>query len=307
MVYDVIIIGAGPAGLTAGIYCRRAGKSVLILEKETFGGQITHSPKIENYPGTLEMSGSDFGEKMVDQALRLGCDIELDRVTALLRDPERFRLIGEASVYDGISVIIAAGSKHRMLGVPREEELTGRGICYCAVCDGAFYQGKKAVVVGGGNSALQEAVFLKDICAEVTLVQNLEYFTGEKQLLSLLKKSQNVRFMTGCVVTSLTGENALDGVVIRHTAENTEEKLDTDAVFVAIGQVPENDVFEPFVTLDPYGYIQADETCALSEKGLFAAGDCRSKHVRQIVTAAADGAQAAIGACRYVDQIKNVQ
>lgn len=302
MMYDIMIIGAGPAGLTAGIYARRAGKSVLILEKETFGGQITHSPKVENYPGFPEMSGSDFGEKLVDQALRLGCEIELDRVSALQRDRERFRIIGENGVYDGYSVIIAAGSRHRELGLPRERELVGCGVCYCAVCDGAFYRGKRAVVVGGGNSALQEAVFLKDICADVTLVQNLDYFTGEESLLSILKKAENVHFMTGSVVSALIGKHALEEIRVLHTAAGKEEALQTDALFVAIGQEPDNGVFEPFVKLDENGYILADETCVLPEPGLFAAGDCRSKRIRQIVTAASDGAQAAIAACRYVDQ-----
>ena len=302
MMYDIMIIGAGPAGLTAGIYARRAGKSVLILEKETFGGQITHSPKVENYPGFPEMSGSDFGEKLVDQALRLGCEIELDRVSALQRDRERFRIIGETGVYDGYSVIIAAGSRHRELGLPRERELVGCGVCYCAVCDGAFYRGKRAVVVGGGNSALQEAVFLKDICADVTLVQNLDYFPGEESLLSILKKAENVHFMTGSVVSALIGKHALEEIRVLHTAAGKEEALQTDALFVAIGQEPDNSVFKPFVKLDENGYILADETCVLPEPGLFAAGDCRSKRIRQIVTAASDGAQAAIAACRYVDQ-----
>lgn len=304
MMYDIMIIGAGPAGLTAGIYARRAGKSVLILEKETFGGQITHSPKVENYPGFPEMSGSDFGEKLVDQALRLGCEIELDRVSALQRDQERFRIIGETGIYDGYSVIIAAGSKHRELGIPRERELVGRGVCYCAVCDGAFYRGKRAVVVGGGNSALQEAVFLKDICRDVTLVQNLDDFTGEEALLTILKKAENVHFITGCVVSALNGNPALEEITVLHTGSGEEETLQTDAVFVAIGQEPDNSPFEPFVTPDEYGYIPADETCILPEPGLFAAGDCRTKRVRQIVTATADGAQSAIAACRYVDSLK---
>ena len=213
--YDIVIIGAGPAGLTAAVYGGRAEKSVLVLEKETFGGQVTHSPKIENYPGTLQMSGNEFAEKLVEQALSLGAEIELDEVTAVETDGKIKKVIGENATYEAKSVIVATGSKHRKLGVADEEKFVGTGISYCAVCDGAFYKDKEVAVIGGGNTALQEAVMLSELCKKVTLVQNLSFFTGEKKLLNQLEKKDNVEFITSSVVCGLEGEDTLSAVKIK--------------------------------------------------------------------------------------------
>ena len=298
--YDIIVIGAGPAGLTAAIYARRAEKSVLVLEKETFGGQITHSPKVENYPGFIQMSGNEFAEKLIEQALHLEAEIELDEAKAIEDHGDYKRVICENGSFDGRTVIIATGSKHRQLGVARENDFVGAGVSYCAVCDGAFYRGKSVAVIGGGNTALQEAVMLSDICSKVTLVQNLAFFTGEQKLLDQLKTKDNVFFITSSVVDALNGEDELTGITIRNTDTNETTDLTVDGIFVAIGQVPENEPFRAIAPLNDWGYIVSDEACVIGN-GVFAAGDCRTKQVRQIATAISDGAVAAVAACRYLD------
>ena len=299
--YDIIIIGAGPAGLTAAIYARRAEKRVLVLEKETFGGQITHSPKVENYPGFLQMSGNEFAEKLIEQALHLETEIELDEAKAIEDHGSFRRVICENGSFDGKAVILATGSKHRQLGVARENDFVGAGVSYCAVCDGAFYRGKRVAVIGGGNTALQEAVMLSELCEAVTLVQNLAFFTGEQKLLDQLKQKENVSFITSCVVDALQGEEELTGITIRNTETGETKELAVDGVFVAIGQVPENEPFKAVVPLNEWGYIISDESCAMGG-GVFVAGDCRTKQVRQIATAISDGAVAAVAACRWLDQ-----
>ncbi len=302
--YDIAIIGAGPAGLTAAVYARRAEKSVLVIEKETFGGQITHSPKVENYPGTLRMSGNEFAEKLVEQALSLGAEIELDEITAIETESETKKLVGVNGTYEAKSVIIASGSKHRTLGAENEERFVGAGISYCAVCDGAFYKGKEVAVIGGGNTALQEAVMLSDLCKKVTLVQNLAFFTGEKKLLDQLEKKGNVEFITNSVVCAIDGDDSLSSIRIINTETKEEKTLFVDGIFVAIGQVPENEPFKAVSSLDDYGYIISGEECESGTEGVFVAGDCRTKRVRQIATAVSDGAIAAVNACKYIDSLE---
>ena len=302
--YDILIIGAGPAGLTAAIYAARAGKSVLILEKETFGGQITHSPKVENYPGFLEMSGNQFAERLIDQAIAQGAEIELDRAISISeQDGHKTVETESGKKYEALSVIIAAGSRHRHLGVEREEALIGKGISYCAVCDGPFYAGKNVAIIGGGNTALQEAVMLSDICESVTLIQNLPYLTGEETLIEKLYMRENVKFIFGSVVTAFIGNRTLEGLEIKKTATDAISRLYVDGVFVAIGQEPENKPFANVAELNDYGYIVAGETCETGTPGVFVAGDCRTKAIRQIVTASGDGAVAAVAACKYVDSL----
>ena len=299
MLYDIIIIGAGPAGLTAAIYARRAQKTVLVLEKETFGGQITHAPKVENYPGFVQMSGNEFAEKLIEQALNLEAEIELDEAKEIIDDGEVKRVRCENAVYEGKTVILAAGAKHRQLGIDREDELTGAGVSYCAVCDGAFYADRIVAVIGGGNSALQEAVMLSELCREVTLVQNLAFFTGEQRLLEILQQRKNVKFITNSVVDSLHGEDVLNEITIKNTVTGEYTDLPVDGIFVAVGQEPENEAFASVVPLDAQGYVISDENCTLGN-GIFVAGDCRTKRVRQIATAIGDGASAAVAACRYL-------
>ena len=301
--YDIIVIGAGPAGLTAAIYARRADKSVLVLEKGMFGGQMTFSPKIENYPGFNQISGNELAEKLVDQAITLGAEIDMQEVTAVRKEENGvFIVTTEEGEFVSHTVIIATGSRHRLLGLPREEHFVGDGISFCAVCDGAFYMGKTVAVIGGGNSALQEAIMLSDGCEKVYVVQNLDFLTGEEKLAAILRERKNVEFIFGCVVDEILGDDVFGGIVVRNATNGEKTRLDLDGMFVAIGQVPENEPFKNVATLSDRGYIVSDENCLTGTEGLFTAGDCRTKNIRQIATACGDGAVAALAACRYLDK-----
>ena len=297
--YDIIIIGGGPAGLTAALYACRANKKTLVIEKETFGGQITFSPKVENIPGFISLTGNEFAEKLVEQVLEQGADVESCEAMEI-RDGEIKTVVTDDGEYQGKSVIIATGAKHRMLGIDGEERFVGEGISFCAVCDGAFYKNKTVAVVGGGNSALQEAILLSDTAKKVYVVQNLDFFTGEKKLAEQLEKLENVEIILGVTVDSFVGDNELEGIVIKNSAGETR-KLELDGLFVAIGLIPQNEAFKNVVKLDGRGYAEVDESCETETKGIFVAGDCRTKKIRQVTTAAADGAIAALAACDYVD------
>ena len=299
---DIIIIGAGPAGLTAALYALRAGKSVLVIEKSTFGGQVTFSPKIENYPGIPEMTGNEFADKLLDQVLAMGAEVEMEKVTGIINEGSRKLVFAGDKKYEAKAVIIAVGVKHRQLGLARENELTGKGISYCAVCDGAFYNGQTVGVVGGGNSALQEAVLLSDICEKVYVFQNLSFMTGEKKLVEILETKSNVEFMTDVVVSDLKGDDELTGVTLKHTTEG-EKEVALNGLFVAIGLEPSNSDFAEMAALDSNGYFDSDEACLTKTEGIYVAGDCRKKNIRQITTATADGASAALAACRYIDAL----
>ena len=300
--YDIIIIGGGPAGLTAALYARRANKKVLVIEKETFGGQITFSPKVENIPGFLALSGNEFAEKLVEQVLEQGADVESCEVTGI-RDGEIKTVLTDDGEFEGKAVIVATGARHRLLGLPNEEGFVGHGISFCAVCDGAFYQDQTVGVVGGGNSALQEALLLADLCKKVIIVQNLDFLTGEKKLQEQLAAKDNVEILLGVVVDSLFGDKELTGIRIRKEKDGTTTDLTLDGLFVAIGLLPQNEPFADVVGLDERGYAASDESCTTATKGIFAAGDCRAKRIRQVTTAAADGAIAALAACDYVDSL----
>lgn len=301
-VYDILIVGAGPAGLTAAIYACRAGKSVLVLEKEVFGGQITHSPKVENYPGYLEMSGNEFAELLMMQAQDQGAEIDLAEVLDVTVDDSGIKhVMTDMGEYLSRALIIASGSKHRELGVPGEQDYVGKGISYCAVCDGAFYAGKHVAVIGGGNSALQEAVMLAERCSQVTVVQNLAFLTGEEKLSEKLFSMDNVDFIYSSVVEALEGEDELERVILHNTETGQSVPLEVDGVFVAIGQVPENGLFAKVAKLAMNGYFDSGENCTTMTPGVFVAGDCRQKNVRQITTATGDAAVAAVSACRWLD------
>lgn len=301
--YDIIIIGGGPAGLTAAVYARRAGKSALVLEKASFGGQITYSPKIENFPSAVSVSGTELADKMMEQALSQGADIELEEAMSVQKTGDIFKVVTDFSEYEAKAVIIATGAKHRLLGVKGEDNLVGKGISFCAVCDGAFYADKEVMVIGGGNSALVEATLLAETCKKVTIVQNLPYLTGEKTTADALIARDNVEVIYSTVVKEFIGENELEAVVLK--AEDGEETtLNPEGVFVAIGLAPENKPFENLAQLNEYGYIVSDENCLTKTDGVFVAGDCRTKAIRQIATAAADGAVAALKAVEYIDANK---
>ena len=296
---DIIIIGAGPAGLTAAIYALRAGKSVKILEKGSFGGQMTFSPKIENYPGFTQISGAELADLLVEQALAQGADIDVEEVEGISKNEDGFMVKTDCGEHDCRAVIIATGAKHRHLGVPGEDKYIGDGISFCAVCDGAFYAGKKVIMIGGGNSALQESLLLSETSESVTIVQNLPYFTGEQKLVDLVEKKTNITYILGATVKEFFGDDEIKGAVIVNSETGEETKLYADGVFEAIGLAPENEGFVNVAELER-GYIKSDEKCLTKTEGVFTAGDCRTKSIRQIATAVADGAVAALAACDYL-------
>ncbi|MBQ8683822.1 MAG: FAD-dependent oxidoreductase [Clostridia bacterium] len=302
--YDILIVGAGPAGLTAAIYARRANKSVLLLEKGAFGGQITFSPKVENYPGFESVSGSELADKLVEQTLAQGAEVEIETVTGV-EDKGDHKVVTteDGNTYEAKAVIIAAGARHRHLGLENEETHIGEGISFCAVCDGAFYKGKTVALVGGGNSALQEAILLSETSKKVIVIQNLDFLTGEQQLQDTLAKRDNVEILLGTVVAALPAAAPLTSITLRRVADNSEYALAIDGLFVAIGLEPENGAFADVAALDQWGYVDAGEDCTTKTPGIFVAGDCRKKAVRQVTTATGDGAVAAIAACRYIDSL----
>lgn len=301
--YDIIVVGGGPAGMTAALYALRNGKRVLVLEKNGFGGQIAYSPKVENYPGSLQLSGSELAEKMLDQILAQGAEVELEKAVSVedLGDRKTVRT-EEGGAYDCRALILAPGVKHRLLGLPGEEELIGSGISFCAVCDGDFYRDQTVCVAGGGNSALQEAILLADKCRKVILLQDLPEFTGEKRLQELLFRRPNVRARVNVRITGLAlEEGQLVGLETEDRITGQPISEACDGLFVAVGLIPENEAFAGLARLDDFGYFASDESCTTASPGVFVAGDCRSKRVRQVTTANADGAVAAIAACRYID------
>ena len=300
---DIIIIGGGAAGMTAALYALRNGKSALVIEKQGFGGQITHSPKVENYPGTLQMSGNAFADRMLDQILAQGAEIELEKAVGV-EDLGTTKVVHteEGGRYEGRAVVIATGVKHRMLGLEGEDALVGEGISFCAVCDGDFYAGQTVCVAGGGNSALQEALLLADKCREVVILQDLPALTGEQKLQDALAARDNVRVICNTRIDALRTEGgALAGVAIEDRVTGARRDVACDGLFVAIGLIPENAPFAGLAALNDWGYFDSDERCLTRTPGVYVAGDCRSKGVRQLTTAVADGATAALAACRYID------
>lgn len=299
--FDVAVVGGGPAGLTAAVYARRAGKSVVVLEKESFGGQITFSPKVENIPGFLSPSGSEFAEQLVEQALFQGAEMEACQVESIRREGDAFVLTTDSGDFSARSVILATGARHRTLGLPREEDFIGNGISFCAVCDGAFYRDARVAVVGGGNSALQEALLLSETAEKVIVVQNLDFLTGEKVLQDQLLSKPNVEVILGSVLDAYLGDGELDGIRIRREKDGATQDIPVAGVFLAVGLVPQNEAFQNLMDLDERGYADANDSCRTKTSGVFVAGDCRQKRIRQVTTAAADGAVAALAACDFLD------
>ena len=303
MVYDLIIIGGGPSGMTAALYARRNGRSVLVIEKNGFGGQITHAPRVENYPGIPSMSGNDFADKLMSQILDHGADIEFENATSVQKKDGIFAVATEeGGVHEGYSVILATGVKHRQLKLEGENELVGNGVSYCAVCDGDFFAGQDVCVVGGGNSALQDALLLSQKCKTVTILQDMPYLTGDKILQDQLAARENVKVLTDSKITALEQENGqLTGVTA--AVKGQQAKISCNGLFVAIGLLPDNEAFKGLAALNDWGYFDSDETCSTKTPGLFVAGDCRSKNIRQLTTAVGDGAVASLAACRYLNTL----
>lgn len=298
--YDIIVIGGGPAGLTAATYARRAGKSVLVIEKSAFGGQITWSPRVENFPAFVSISGVELGDKLLEQAMEQGAEVELEEVVSLrIEDGIKTVVCESGAEFSAKALIIATGAKPRMLGLEREEELVGSGVCFCAVCDGAFYKNHPVAVNGGGNSALQDAMLLSESCSKVYLVHRRDSFRGEAKLVEALKEKANVEFVLNASVTELIGEGELSAIKVKQNGE--EREIAVDGLFVAIGHAPDNNIFADYIELDKAGYAASGESCVTGTPGIFVAGDCRSKSVHQLTTAVADGSVAALAACSYLD------
>lgn len=298
--YDIIIVGAGPAGLTAAIYARRASKKTLVLEATTYGGQIINTLDIENYPAEEKITGVELAKKFYNQAKNLGAEVEFEKVVEIVDNGATKNVKTEDAEYEAKAVIIATGTEVRKLGLENEEKLTGRGVSYCATCDGAFYKGKTVAVAGGGSGALYEASYLSDIVEKLYLVHRRDEFRGEESLVHELEGKGNVEFILGANVTEILGNEKLEKIeVTKNSGEKIE--LSVDGLFVAIGREPKNKDIAPFLAFDEAGYVEAGEDCRTNTEGIFVAGDNRTKSIRQIVTATSDGAIAASAAIRYIN------
>ena len=299
--YDIVIVGAGPAGLTAAIYARRASKSVLVLEAKAWGGQIINTPDIENYPVVAHISGADFANQLYEQATALGAEVKLEKVTGL-EDQGKVKKVRTAqNEYEAGAVILATGSENRKLGVAREQELTGKGVSYCATCDGNFFRRRDVAVVGGGNTALEDALYLAELANKVWLIHRRDSFRGEEATVARLREKANVEFVFNSTVTALLGDKRLTSVELTDKLTGEKRMLEVKGLFVAVGRVPENESFRSLIELDEAGYAVAGENCRTRVPGIFVAGDNRTKELRQLVTAAADGAVAATEAVKYLN------
>lgn len=298
--YDIIIVGAGPAGLTAAIYGRRALKKVLVLEALNYGGQIINTLSIDNYPVNPGISGFDFATKLYNQAKDLEAEIKFEKVTNI-KDNDIKEVVTTKGTYQTKTIILATGSENRKLGIEDEEKLVGKGISYCATCDGAFYKNKDVAVVGGGNTAIDDALYLSDIAHQVYLIHRRDSFRAEEAIISKLKEKDNVKFIYNSNVTKLNSDDKL--VSIEVTDNNNEKQtIEVSGLFVAVGRIPENENFKDLIDLDEAGYIKADENCHTNIDGIFVAGDNRVKGLRQLVTATSDGAIAASEAINYINK-----
>ena len=301
--YDVIIVGAGPAGLTAAIYARRSKKSVLVFEALTYGGQITTTPDIENYPAYSHISGFDFATNLYNQTKDLGAEIKFEKVINIEDKKDYKEIMTNKATYKSKTVILATGAENRKLNLPNEDDLVGKGVSYCATCDGAFYKNKIVAVNGGGNTALEDAIYLSDIASKVYLIHRRDEFRAEEELVTRVKEIDNIELVLNSTITSLNASDKLNSIDVKDK-EGKINTIDIDGLFIAVGRVPENQNFAKLIDLNPQGYAVSGEDCHTKVEGIFVAGDNRVKLVRQLVTAAADGATAATEAVKYINNKK---
>ena len=301
--YDIIIVGAGPAGMTAAIYARRAARTVLVLEAVSYGGQILNTPDIENYPVEAHISGFDFSTKVYEQAKGLGAEFKFEKVVGLRDEGAVKTVVTQKNEYQAKAVILATGSENRKLGLEDEQKLTGRGVSYCATCDGNFYRNKVVAVVGGGNTALEDALYLSDLAEKVYLIHRRDSFRGEETNAARLSERENVEIIYNANVTRLLSEKRLTGIEVTNKLDGSVRTLEVNGLFIAVGRVPENENFAGLVDLDEAGYVAAGEDCHTRTPGVFVAGDNRAKMLRQLVTATADGAMAATEAVKYINEM----
>ena len=292
--YDIIIVGAGPAGLTAAIYAARASKKVLVLEAKSYGGQIIEALDIENYPAAMHINGFDLATNMYNQAKELNAEIKFEKVIEVTSD---LNVITNKGTYKAGAIILATGSDHRKLDLPNEKELTGKGVSYCATCDGNFYRGKDVAVVGGGNSALEEALYLSNICNQVYLIHRRDTFKGDQKSVDQVNEKANIKTILNASVAKINGTERLESIEL-----NNGEVLNISGLFIAVGLIPENENFAKLINLNDFGYVIANEDCTTNVPGIFVAGDCRTKELRQLVTATSDGAVAAVSAIKYISK-----
>lgn len=289
--YDVIVIGAGPAGLTAALYALRAGKKVLVLEGKAYGGQIINAQLVENYPGISGLSGVQLATNMYNQVKELGGEVKFEKAVGL-EDGIQKKVRTDEETYTADAVIIATGAENRKLGLEREVELTGKGVSYCATCDGHFYKGKDVAVIGGGNTALQDAIYLSNLANKVYLVHRRDEFRGEHTYVEELKKKSNVEFVLKSNVDVLKGDSKVEAIVIK-TTDGKKRELPVAGVFIAVGYVPQNQVFEDVLELDDEGYIETKDGVHTDVEHIYVAGDARAKELKQLTTAVSDGSIAA--------------
>ncbi|MBF1331566.1 MAG: FAD-dependent oxidoreductase [Mogibacterium diversum] len=304
--YDVAIIGGGPAGLTAGIYAARAGKSTAVIERGLIGGQITFTDSIDNFPAAPGMNGAEYAMKIQSQAESFGAEIIMDEITEVTA-PETeggtFKIKGNSDEYEATAVVLATGLDNRKMGISGEDGLISRGISFCAVCDGAFFRNKEVAVYGGGNTAVEDAAFLANICSKVTIIHRRDRFRAEQAVVDELKALDNVEFVMTSNVVGVNGDKALESITVKNNETGETRDIDVSALFVAIGKIPNGKPFANLVATDEAGYFDIGETCEASTHGVFVAGDGRSKELKQLTTAVSDGSIAATKACHYVDRM----
>lgn len=302
--YDILIIGAGPAGMTAAIYGQRGGKKTIVFDKLSYGGQVINTAEVANYPGMPNMTGLDFADKTYNQMKDLGAEMSYEEISEI-RDagkPIKTVVTSSGKEYECKTIIIATGSSPRPLGVENEDRFKGAGISYCATCDGAFFKNKTVAVCGGGNTALEDAEVLSDIAEKVYLVHRRDEFRADATNVKRVKAKKNVEMVLDSVVTAINGERFIQGIEVENKKTSEKRELKIDGLFVAIGQMPENEIFKDIVKLNKAGYIEAGEDCVTGTDGIFVAGDCRAKKVRQITTAVSDGAIAALAAIEHINK-----
>ena len=301
---DIIVIGAGTAGMTAALYALRNGKSVTVFEQETIGGQIASSPRVENFPSQQSLSGLELSDRLFEQITSHGAELELGKVLSVEKKGEgHFVVTSEYGEYEAKAVILAGGVHHKKIRLPREDELVGNGISYCAVCDGAFYKDKDVALIGDGNTALQYALLLSNYCNKVYVCTWFERFFGDQSLVKALKSRENIQWIPNCSLKGFIADDKLTGLQFGYREKEGGFDLAVEGCFIAIGQVPDNKAFSNLADLDKDGYVVADESCTTKTPGFFVAGDCRTKKIRQLTTAAADGACAAVAAGNYIETL----
>lgn len=296
---DVVIIGGGPAGLTAAIYIQRAGKHAVVLEGNAPGGQIINAAEVQNFPSIKSISGVDFAQNLYEQALSLGAEVRFVKAVGIeIKDDKKIVKTTKQDI-EAKAIILATGASNKKLGVERENEFLGKGVSYCATCDGAFFKKKDVAVVGGGNTAVEDALFLSNYCNKVYLIHRRDFFRAEETFVEQIKKKENVEFVLNSTVTKLVGDKVLEEIEVTDNNKNTRN-IKVSGLFIAVGQVPGNGAFENLIKLDNFGYIVAQENCKTNIDGVFVAGDARTKQVRQLTTACSDGTTAAIAAVNYI-------